>query len=164
MDHPGSSNTSKTKFMFYVLLYLSIFETVQQSITFYEGDYGYVGIQNSFPEYEKINNKSILLYNNNQGVWVLGDDNHNDFVFKLSKAPVFAPSLWPEWDNTDQETPETPNLSLRDPTFIPPWRLTLNSSNDVGQVYTSVFSGNYTLQTNEPLPSIRQGLLVRLPF
>ena len=53
--------------------------------TFYEGDYVYLTqFHNGFPQYEKTNNKNILLYNNNNTGWVLGDSNHNDFVFKIS--------------------------------------------------------------------------------
>ena len=118
-------------------------------LTFYEGEYDYLTFNNSFPEYTNRENNSIHLYLNKENHWVLGDRNQSDFVFRLSKEAVFAPSLWPEWINKNLESPETPDLIPSNPTFLPPWFVTLAPEVEGDSPF---YAGDYTLDLKNRYP------------
>ena len=96
--------------------------------TFYAGNFtlNIYNMTNNRPEYVNNDKHSLLLYYNKNSVWVLGDEDHNDYTLNLSTSNAPSPSSWPDSEWTNNETYESPNLFLTNPSFLPPWRVTLS--------------------------------------
>ena len=89
----------------------------------------------------------ILYVSDKTNTWVLGTTDYKDYVFTIStNISSKSPIEWHEWEKSSSSSNESPELTLKDPTTLPPctFQLLPNKTGD-----SPLYAGNYTLNLNE---------------
>ena len=144
----------------------SLVSIEEEDTTFYEGVYELQFFPvNGMPEYvcnpfiwnETSSYQKHLYVSSTKSFWVLGDADHNDYIFNISnKTTEFSPPQWNDlWQPTDSSTSAKPELVLNSAGLLPPWQFNLEPSNSNSDSDSALplYAGTYTLNPEHLSPS-----------